>query len=140
MISKTEMNSKIMPVVDKIVKDSGLILVEEDFVKEAGKWTLKIFIYNPEKPITHENCENVTRKLSEHLDEIITVPYYLEVSSPGIDRKLKSEREYHIFKGKRAKIKLKTGKIYISEINDEVIKKYINNEISYTKLDPEYNL
>jgi len=129
-----------MPVVDKIVKDSGLILVEEDFVKEAGKWTLKIFIYNPEKPITHENCENVTRKLSEHLDEIITVPYYLEVSSPGIDRKLKSEREYHIFKGKRAKIKLKTGKIYISEINDEVIKKYINNEISYTKLDPEYNL
>ncbi|OGI03824.1 MAG: hypothetical protein A2Y25_07200 [Candidatus Melainabacteria bacterium GWF2_37_15] len=134
------MNSKIMPVVDKIVKDSGLILVEEDFVKEAGKWTLKIFIYNPEKPITHENCENVTRKLSEHLDEIITVPYYLEVSSPGIDRKLKSEREYHIFKGKRAKIKLKTGKIYISEINDEVIKKYINNEISYTKLDPEYNL
>ena len=129
-----------MPIVDKIVKDSGLILVEADFVKEAGKWTLKIFIYNPEKPITHENCENVTRKLSEHLDEIITVPYYLEVSSPGIDRKLKSEREYHICKGKRAKIKLKTGEIFISEIDDEIMKKYRNNEISYTKLDPEYNL
>jgi ribosome maturation factor RimP len=49
----------------------------------------------------------MTRALNLYLDELIDVKYYLEVSSPGLDRKLKSSREYLIFKGKKAKIKLK---------------------------------
>ena len=130
--------SDILPIIEKAAKNNGLILVEADMVKEAGKWTLKIFIYNPQKPITHEDCENISRTVDDYLDEIITVPYNLEVSSPGADRKLKSEKEYYIFKGKRAKVKLKTGESYISEINDEIIEKYRKGEITYVRLEPEY--
>ncbi len=40
------------------------------------------FYIQPETSVTHEDCENITNRLAEHLDLIIPVPYYLEVSSP----------------------------------------------------------
>ena len=49
----------------------------------------------------------MTRSLSDFLDELIPVKYYLEVSSPGLERKFKSEKEFLIFKGRRISIKLK---------------------------------
>ena len=54
-----------------------------------------------------EDCENITRSLNDFLDEIIPVKYYLEVSSPGVERKIKSDKEYLIFKGKDISLKLK---------------------------------
>ncbi len=138
MVNKAAINELIKPVIEKTVDESWLILVEANFTKEAGKWVLKIFIYNPKKPITHEDCERITRKLPDVLDELIPVPYNLEVSSPGLDRKLKSEKEYEIFKGKKAKVKMKNGDVFITEITDELKEKYKSNEIKYTKLEPEY--
>lgn len=139
MVNKIEINKKIMPVIERAVEDKGLMLVEADFLKESGHWLLRIFIYNPNAPVTHDDCTVITRMLADHLDELIPVAYSLEVSSPGLERKLKSEKEYEIFKGKKAKVKLKTGDIIRTEINDEIIEKYKNKEISYTKLEPEYN-
>ena len=52
--------------------------------------------------------ENVSRSLNPFLDEIIPVKFYLEVSSPGLDRKLKSDKEYIIFQGKLINLKLKS--------------------------------
>ena len=46
--------------------------------------------------------------MNDFLDEIIPVKYYLEVSSPGLERKFKSDKEFEIFKNKRISIKLKT--------------------------------
>jgi len=137
-MNKHEINERILPVIEKLVNESWLKLVEADLTKETGKWVLKIFIYNPKKPVTHEDCEYVTRKLSDLLDELIPFPYNLEVSSPGLDRKLKSEKEYDIFKGQKAKVKMKDGEVFITEINEDLKEKYKNNEIKYTKLEPEY--
>lgn len=129
-----------MPVIEKAVEENGLTLIEADFTKESGQWTLKIFIYNPENPITHEDCTNVTKALNDYLDDLIESPYSLEVSSPGLERKLKSEKEYDIFKGKRAKVKLKNGDVFVIEINEELKGKFLNGEVSYTKLEPEYKV
>ena len=85
---------------------------------------MRIFLYSKEKDITLDDCERVTRSLSDFLDEIIPVKYYLEVSSPGLERKFKSEKEFVIFKGKRVSIKLKeplsgeTEKVFKGEILD----------------------
>ena len=138
MANTHEINNQILPLIDKAVKDSGLILVEADFKKESGRHILRIFIYNAQRAITHEDCEIITRKLGDYLEEIIDVPFSIEVSSPGLDRKLKSEKEYIIFKGQKAKVKLKNGEVFITEINEELREKFKNNEISYTKLEPEY--
>ena len=68
---------------------------------------MRIFLYSQERSITLEDCENVTRSLEDFLEELIPVKYYLEVSSPGLERKFKSEKEFVIFKGKRISLKLK---------------------------------
>lgn len=106
-INKKEILSLINPVVENVANKLKLIIVEINFVKEAGSWHLRIFIYNENRPISHQDCENLTKNLNNYLDELIPVPYYLEVSSPGTERTLKSPREYSIFKGKKAEIKLK---------------------------------
>lgn len=105
--NKKEVLSKIMPVIEKIAFELGLILVEVDFVKEGGSWHLRIFIYRHDHGITHEDCEKLTRGMDEYLEQIVSIPFYLEVSSPGLERKLKSPKEYIIFKGKKATVKLR---------------------------------
>ena len=85
---------------------------------------MRIFLYSHKRAITLEDCENITRSLNDFLDEIIPVKYYLEVSSPGLERKFKSDKEFQIFKGRRVSIKLKqpleneTERIFKGEIVD----------------------
>ena len=98
--------------------------IEIEFVKETHRWFLRIFLYSKEKDVTLDDCEKVTRSLSDFLDELIPVKYYLEVSSPGLERKFKSDKEFVIFKGRRISVKLKqpvegeSEKIFKGEILD----------------------
>lgn len=157
-VNKGEILKTVTPVVEKAVEEANLILLEINFVKESGKWHLRVFIYNDKGPVTHDDCENITKKIEPYIDEIIPVQFYLEISSPGTERKLKTEKEYKIFKGKRVKIKLKkhvendtktfTGKIIdytedkelIIEPADKLnIIKVKKEDISSVKLEPEYN-
>lgn len=106
-LNKTEIIDKLTPLVDNTAMRYGLVPIEIDFCKENGKWFLKIFLYSQEG-VTLDDCENVSRSLNPFLDELIPVKFYLEVSSPGLDRKLKSDKEYIIFQGKTINLKLKS--------------------------------
>ena len=123
-INRLEVLSAITPLIENTAMRFNLIPIEIDFSKENHRWFLRIFLYSHKRPITLDDCENVTRSLNDFLDEIIPVKYYLEVSSPGLERKFKSEKEFVIFKGKRISIKLKeplegeTEKIFKGEILD----------------------
>ena len=125
-INKIEVIKKVTPVIEKAAEEFELQLLEVDFIKEFNNWHLQIFIYNPKGPVTHQDCEKVTGKLAEYLDLIIPVPYYLEVSSPGSERKLKSPKEYEIFKEGRVKVKLK------QPINED-LKTFIGTILDYNK-------
>jgi len=122
--SRKEIIEKITPVIENAAMKNGVIPIEIDFQKESGKWFLRIFIFDPEHPVDLDDCEKLTRSIDDFLDEIIPVKYSLEVSSPGLERKIKSTKEYTIFKGKKVKIKLKEEieelkeKIFIGEILD----------------------
>ena len=87
----------------------GLIPLEISLEKENNKWFLRIFIYSSQHSVSHLDCENMSRGLGDMLDELIPFKYYLEVSSPGLDRKFKSEKEYIIFKVHNIIIKLKNS-------------------------------
>ncbi|CCJ33530.1 ribosome maturation factor RimP [Caloramator australicus] len=104
------------PIVEKF----NLELVDVDFVKENNEWFLRVFI-DKEGGITIDDCTNVSRILSDKLDEVdpISVSYYLEVSSPGINRPLKKEEDFIRFKGRKIKLKL------FKEIDDKKILKGI---------------
>ena len=106
-VNKRELMEKLEPLIDNTLMRFGLIPVETELVKENHRWFLRIFIFSPERIVGIEDCENVSRSLSDFLEELIPFKYYLEVSSPGIERKLKSDKEYIIFRGKDINIKLR---------------------------------
>lgn len=106
-LNKREIIEKLTPVVENTAMRYDLIPLEISLEKENNHWFLRIFIYCPHHPVSHEDCVNITRGLGDYLDELIPFKYYLEISSPGVDRKLKSEREYLIFKGKDVIVKIK---------------------------------
>ncbi|MCI5825017.1 MAG: hypothetical protein MRZ90_08785 [Candidatus Gastranaerophilales bacterium] len=112
MSDKKEIINKITPLVENTLMRFGFMPVEIDFVRENNKDILKIFIYSNTKPVTLDDCEKISRSLDEFLDELIDFKYSLEVSSPGLTRKLKSEKEYLIFVGKIVSIKTKTNDVF----------------------------
>ncbi len=123
-INRYEVLDKITPLIENTAIRFDLIPIEIEFVKENHRWFLRIYLYSPKREITLDDCENVTRSLNDFLDEFIPVKYYLEVSSPGLERKFKSDKEFLIFKGRRISLKLKTPfegeseKIFKGEILD----------------------
>jgi len=97
---------KIRAIAARVASTHGVELVEID-LKGGGKArTLKITIDKPEG-VTHEDCANVSHEVSAILDVEDAVPggsYTLEVSSPGLDRKLLTEKDYMRFAGSRVKL------------------------------------
>lgn len=90
------------PIVDSF----GFELVDVEYVKEAGTWYLRLYI-DKEGGITVDDCETVSRIFSDRLDEedFIADSYIMEVSSPGLGRPLKKERDYVRSMGKEVEIR-----------------------------------
>jgi len=79
---------------EPIIERLGYELVDLEFVKEKDGRFLRFYIWKPEG-ITIDDCQNVSEVIGEKLDEIdvIQESYYLEVSSPGLDRPLKTDKD-----------------------------------------------
>lgn len=118
-INRHEVLNKITPLIENTAMRFGLIPIEIDFEKENHRWFLRVFLFAKDRGVTLDDCENVTRSMSDFLDELIPCKYYLEVSSPGLERKLKSDREFLLFQGKNIILKLKSG---VDENEEKVFK------------------
>ena len=98
--------------LSEYLSDNGLELWNVEFVKEVKDWFLRVYIDKvaggEEEYVSIEECENVSRYLSEILDEKnpIEQNYYLEVSSPGLDRELITEEHYKRYIGSQVEMKL----------------------------------
>lgn len=107
-MKKKDLESNIENVVKKYLESDIIELVDVEFVKEGPNHYLRIYIDKP-NGVTIDDCENVSRYVDEYLDmndELITVPYYLEVSSPGLDRPLKKPADFQRSIGKHIEVKL----------------------------------
>jgi ribosome maturation factor RimP len=96
---------RIRLLVQQVVESQGYELVEFE-LKGGGKHSvLRVFIDKPDG-ITHKDCELVSEQLGTVLDveDLIPFSYTLEVSSPGLDRKLVKDSDYTRFEGKLAKV------------------------------------
>ena len=92
-VNRHEILEKITPVIENTAVRYNLVPIEIEFVKENHRWFLRIYLYSYDHDITLDDCEKVTRSLNDFLDELIPVKYYLEVSSPGIERPLKTDED-----------------------------------------------
>lgn len=106
----------VTSLVTPIVEQRNFELVEVEFVKEGKSWFLRVFI-DKEGGIDIEECAWVSEQLSEKLDSLNPDPipqaYFLEVSSPGAERPLKKEADYHKALGEYIHISL------YQSVNDE---------------------
>ena len=96
---------RVKRLIQEVVEGQGYELVDVEF-RGAGKNSLlRIFIDTP-AGVTHGDCELVSEQVGTVLDveELIPFSYTLEVSSPGLDRKLVKESDYTRFEGKLARI------------------------------------
>ena len=106
-MSKREVyEQKAEALITPILDSMGFELVDVEFVKEAGEWYLRSYI-DKEGGITINDCEAVSRLFSEKLDEedFIEESYIMEVSSPGLGRPLKKEKDYKRSMGKELEIR-----------------------------------
>ena len=104
-MGKAAERDRIRLLAQQVIESQGYELVEFE-LKGGGKHsTLRVFIDKPDG-ITHKDCELVSEQLGTVLDveDLIPFSYTLEVSSPGLDRKLVKESDYTRFEGKLAKI------------------------------------
>lgn len=127
-------NKEIVKIVNKIVEqsleDKEFELVDVEFVKEGPNNFLRIYIDKP-GGITIDDCQIVSELINNKLDEIdpIEQSYFLEVSSPGLDRPLKTDKDLKRNLGKDVELKfyqsVKGKKKLVGELisfNEETIK------------------
>lgn len=94
-------------LLQPIVEDSGCEIYDVEYVKEGSDWYLRAYI-DKEGGVDINNCEKVSRALSDKLDEedFIEDAYILEVSSPGLGRSLKKEKHFDKSIGELVDVKL----------------------------------
>lgn len=112
-MAKTQIKEIIADILRDFLRENGLELYNTEFRKEGKDWYLRVFIDKiPEgeemEYVGTEDCELVSRYLSDRLDEKdpIEQNYFLEVSSPGLDRQLFEQKDYDRFAGQLVDVKL----------------------------------
>ena len=106
MSRREEYEQKAEELITPIVEANGFELVDVEYVKEGGTWYLRAYI-DKEGGITVDDCEIVSRAFSDRLDaeDFIDDAYIMEVSSPGLGRPLKKEKDYKRSMGKELEIR-----------------------------------
>ncbi len=101
-----EIKERVKTLIDPILLEQGLELVEMEYRREPRGWVLRIYI-DKEGGVTLEDCTRINQELGRLLDveDFITNPYVLEVSSPGLTRPLKTERDFRKVKSQRVKVR-----------------------------------
>lgn len=92
----------VQPILDAL----GLELVDLEFVREGGRWFLRVFIDKP-GGVSLTDCQSVAERLGPLLDVKDPIPhaYHLEVSSPGLDRPLKKPADYVRYQGRKVQVR-----------------------------------
>jgi ribosome maturation factor RimP len=119
VMSRNPLQQRLIQIIEPVLEAAGFELVDVRFVLEQGGWVLRVQADIPLHQVTDlsevpsdrvdlEDCENISRELSAVLDVEDPIPqaYHLEVSSPGIDRPLRTASHFQHFAGSEAKIQL----------------------------------
>ncbi len=107
MSKREEYEKRTERNLQPILEQGNYELVDVEFVKEAGNWYLRVYA-DKEGGITVDDCEIISRALSDILDEqdYIEESYILEVSSPGLGRPLKKEKDFVRSMGQEVEVHL----------------------------------
>lgn len=108
MVNTALVRDQVFNIANPVIEDIGFELVDVEYLSMNGRWILRLYI-DREGGITIDDCVSISRELGDLLDvkDIINHEYVLEVSSPGLNRPLKREKDFVKFIGKKIKCKMK---------------------------------
>ena len=136
-IVKTICEEKITPVIESL----GYEVVEIEYVKKSDGMNLTFFI-DKDEGVNIEDCELVSRAIDPVLEEVNPTndaPYILSVSSPGIDRPLKTERDFKRNLGKEISVTL-FAKIDGKKVFEGKLDEYDDETITITEKEKQIKL
>jgi ribosome maturation factor RimP len=107
-VDSLDIENRVKAIAERVAQYEGLEVVEVEW-RGSGRGLLRIFV-DKQGGVLLDDCAAVSRQVSTILDAEDVVPggaYQLEVSSPGLDRKLIKPSDYQRFAGSKVKVKLK---------------------------------
>ena len=131
-MKRSEIESYVEGLVMPIIEEGNFELVDVEYVKEGANWYLRVYA-DKEGGINIDDCVAISRALEVKLDEKDVIPdaYILEVSSPGLGRQLKKERDYKRSLGKEVEIKLYKARDKQKEL-EGILKAYDDDSFTIT--------
>ena len=138
----TSIETNVIKILEPIINNLGYEVYDVIYEKEGKDNYLRIFIDNG-KQITLEDCEKVNNAITDILDEkdLIKSQYFLEVSSPGLERRIRTDKQLEMFKNEKVEIHLfkavEKQKIITGILKDydqeKIVLQVDENEISVDK-------
>ena len=106
-MERNRIEEQVWLLSEPLTAACGCELIDVEYLKEAGNWYLRLYI-DREPPVDHDCCQAVSERLSAQLDKTdsIAESYFLEVSSPGINRPLKRESDFIRYNGRKIHLSL----------------------------------
>ena len=137
-MKKQEIEQHCTDLVTPIIAEHGFELVDVEYVKEGSDYYLRVYA-DKEGGINIDDCVLISRSLEEKLDaaDRLTDPYILEVSSPGLTRPLKKDKDFKRNLGKKVEVKLYRAvdgrKIFLHKPHPgDIMKKYAVKQLLTT--------
>lgn len=141
-MEKNEVIKKIEEIVSPFVKEMNLSLVDVEYMQEGGYWYVRVFIENTNGELNIEDCSKLSSMVEDQIDAIIDKRFFLEISSPGLERPLKKLEDYIRFKGSKITLYLKhklEDKKQLKAIIKDVIENKVLFEIDKKEIEIEFN-
>ncbi len=101
-----EILDRVRVIAEPILSNEGVELVEIEYRRESKGWVLRLYV-DKEKGVTLDDCTRISQEVGRSLDveDFISTPYTLEVSSPGLTRPLKKEKDFMKYRNHMIKVK-----------------------------------
>ena len=106
-MEKEKIAEKVENLIMPNVSELGLELVDVEYIQDGAYFFLRVYVEKLEGDISLEDCAALSNAIEERVDAVIEDKFFLEVSSPGLERPLKKIEDYERFKGEKAKLLLK---------------------------------
>ena len=104
---KENLLARIERIVLPVTNELGLDLVDVEYLQDGGYWYMRVYVEKENDEISLDDCAKVSNRIDEDVDGLVPEKFFLEVSSPGIERPLKKETDYTRFTGQKARLILK---------------------------------
>ena len=106
-----QIQRQVEEVAESLVISEGMELVDLEYRREGPRWMLRLFI-DKEGGVTVDDCARISRELGDLLDvkDLIPQSYVLEVSSPGLNRRIRKKEDFSRFAGQRVQLWLSSPK------------------------------